>query len=71
MEISPKQHGELTGYEAQYVGKVLGMAADVRMFFGFQPGRAPVVMTVYTLQGKMKNLEEVIRRSWDNVSYLR
>ena len=70
MDINPKQHGELTGYETQFVGKVQGMAADVRIFFGLQIGRPPVVMTVYTLQGKMQHLEDVVRRSWDNVSYL-
>lgn len=64
------QHGLLQGYEVEFVGKVQATAVDVRLFFGLQPGRAPVVMTVYTLQGKIDHLKEVVRRSWDNISYL-
>jgi hypothetical protein len=70
MDIRQMQRGALSGFETEFVGKVQGSSADVRMFFGLQDGRAPVVMTIYTLQGKMDNLKEVIRRSWDNVSYL-
>jgi hypothetical protein len=70
MAIRPQQHGVFSGYEAEFVGKLQGMAADVRIFFALQADHPPVVMTVYTLKGKMENLRDVIHRSWDNVSYL-
>ena len=43
---------------------------DVRIFVGQARGRYPVVLTLYTLQGKMQNLNEVVRRTWGNVDYL-
>lgn len=70
LDIEGAQHGVLAGHEVQFVGKVDGTAADVRIFIGMQPGRALVVITAYTVQGKMGHLQEAIRRGWGNVSYL-
>lgn len=70
LEPRPAQHGVLTGYEIEFVGKVQGTAMDVRLYFGLQPDRPPVVMTAYTLKDKMGHLKDVLRRSWGNVSYL-
>lgn len=69
LEISNASHGDLSGLESNFVGRVQGVAMDVRIFVGQAPGKYPVVLTVYTLQGKMGNLSEVIRRSWENVAY--
>lgn len=66
----PASYGDLTGFEGQFVGQVEGQAMDVRIFVGQKSGRFPVVMSVYTLQGKLTQLSEVIRRGWGNVSYL-
>lgn len=66
----PASHGVLSGFEGHFVGHVDGVAMDVRVFVGQQTGRFPVVMSLYTLQGKMPHLGEVIRRGWGHVAYL-
>lgn len=63
-------HGVLSGFEGQFVGRVDGVAMDARVFVGQRSGRFPVVMSIYTLQGKMVHLAEVVRRGWGNVGYL-
>jgi hypothetical protein len=63
-------HGVLKGMEGQFVGRQEGQAIDVRIFVGHSSGRFPVALTVYTLEGKMGNLSEVVRRAWGKVAYL-
>lgn len=68
--VLPATHGALQGWEADFAGHAQDMAMDVRIFVGQARGRYPVVLTLYTLQGKMQNLNEVVRRTWGNVDYL-
>jgi hypothetical protein len=65
------RHGELNGFEASFIGKVGARPMDVKIFVGQAPGKFPVVMSVYTLQGKLHLLDEVLRRAWGKVRYLR
>lgn len=71
VKIVPKQYGVLAGYEGNFVGQAQGMQMDVKVFVGQKTGKFPVVLTIYTLKGKMGHLNEVIRRSWTNISYLK
>lgn len=64
------QYGELVGIEADFAGRENGQAIDVRLFVGRTPERFPVVLCAYTLRGKLEHLDEVIRRSWNNATYL-
>ena len=66
----PASHGVLQGLEGSFAGQVEGVAMDVRVFVGQAPGRFPVALSVYTLAGKMGNLQEVVRRSWGKLAYL-
>ena len=68
--VLPATHGVLQGWEADFAGRAQSMAMDVRIFVGQTSGRFPVVLTLYTLQGKMRNLDEVVRRMWGNLAYL-
>lgn len=70
LPVRPARHGVLEGFESEFQGKAQGTAMDVRVFVGQQAGRFPVALSLYTLQGKMPNLNEVVRRSWGNVTYL-
>jgi hypothetical protein len=65
------RHGELNGFEASFIGKVGARPMDVKIFVGQAPGKFPVVMSIYTLQGKLHLLDEVLRRAWGKVRYLR
>jgi hypothetical protein len=68
--VLPATHGVLQGWEADFAGHVQSMAMDVRLFVGQASGHYPVVLTLYTMQGKMQNLDEVVRRTWGNLAYL-
>jgi hypothetical protein len=68
--IIPAAYGELTGYEASFSGKVRGDVVDVKVFVGNKEGKGPVMLQIYTLEGKMDHLSEQIRRSWTNVRYI-
>ncbi|WP_344762479.1 hypothetical protein [Actimicrobium antarcticum] len=70
LAIKPATHGNLQGFETDFVGKSDGVAMDVRIFVGQAPGTFPVALTVYTLQGKMRHLDESIRRGWGQLKYL-
>jgi len=64
------QYGVLSGFEGQCVGRVEGIAMDVRIFIGQTSGKFPVALSIYTLEGKMGHLGEVLRRSWGQLRYL-
>lgn len=64
------RYGQLQGYEATFAGVADALPVDVKMFVGQASGRFPVVLTVYTQSGKMPQLSEQIRRSWNNLTYL-
>jgi hypothetical protein len=66
----PAIHGIFSGLEGQFTGSIDGVPADVRIFVGHVTGKFPVALSVYTLEGKMVHLAEVVRRSWGNLSYL-
>jgi hypothetical protein len=65
-----QKYGVLDGYEANFVGKSDEVLMDVKIFVGQAEGRFPVILWIYTQQGKMDNLVEVIRRSWGKLTYL-
>jgi hypothetical protein len=67
---SAAQYGVLSGFEGQFVGRVQGVAMDVKVFVGQTSGRFPVALSLYTLKGKMGHLGEVLRRSWGQLAYL-
>ena len=68
--VTPQNYGVLEGYEGNFVGLYDAVRMDVKMFVGQSPGRYPVVMWIYTLEGKMSHLGEVVRRSWGRLKYL-
>jgi hypothetical protein len=70
IRVKSASYGMLSGYEGDFVGRVQNVAMDVRIFVGQQTGRFPVVLTVYTLEGKMPFLAEVLRRSFTKLKYL-
>ena len=70
IKVTPARHGVLEGFESDFVGKVEQVVMDVRVFVGRQPGKFPVALTAYTLQGKLGLLSEVMRRSFTHVKYL-
>ncbi|MET0323242.1 MAG: hypothetical protein ABW069_21170, partial [Duganella sp.] len=64
------KYGVLRGYEATFDGSRQGQALDVMIFVGQAPGRFPVVLNIYTQQGKISSLVEHRRRSWTKIRYL-
>lgn len=70
IDIVPAARGALKGYAGDFVGRVEGVDMDVTVFVGQAPGRFPVSVTVYTLQGKMPLLSEALRRSFAKFGYL-
>jgi hypothetical protein len=70
LTLRAAQYGELSGYESEFAANPQGVAMEVRVFFGHQPGRPAVAMQAYTLGGKLDAISEQIRRSWTNVRYL-
>jgi hypothetical protein len=69
--LAKATYGELQGYEAQFPAVAETVPVDVRVFFGHTPGKPVVAMQVFTLRGKLPHLNEQIRRSWNNVRYLK
>lgn len=65
-----QQYGELEGFEVNFKAKVHGFPSDVKIFIGRKEGKGPVLLQLYTLEGKMEHLTEQIRRSWTNIRYL-
>jgi hypothetical protein len=63
-------YGGFRGFEGQCVGRMQGIAMDVKIFVGQHSGRFPVALSIYTLEGKMGHLAEVLRRSWGQLEYL-
>lgn len=63
-------YGSLTGFEGNFAGVAQGTTMDVKIFVGQASGKFPVVMTIYTQEGKMVHLNEQIRRAWGKVKYL-
>lgn len=63
-------HGVLEGFEADFAGRAHRQALDVKVFVGQTPGRYPVALSVYTQQGKLDQLAEVLRRGWGQLKYL-
>lgn len=68
--ISSIRHGVLTGYEGTFSGVANGEQVDVKVFVGHTSGKGIVTMQIYTLPGKLSHLDEHVRRSWGNISYL-
>jgi hypothetical protein len=68
--VLPAVHGGLQGWEADFAGHAQSMEMDVRLFVGRASGRYPVVLTMYTMRGKMVHLNEVVRRGWGNLAYM-
>lgn len=65
------QYGVLGGYEAIFTGQSDGVPMDVMIFVGQQPGKFPVALSMYTVQGKINALAEHRRRAWTKISYLK
>jgi len=70
IELKMAHYGDLTGFQADFSAPRRTTPVDVRIFLGHKPGRAAVVMQASTLQGKLRHIDEHIRRSWTNVRYL-
>ena len=68
--LTTQKYGILEGFEGNFVGKSAEVLMDVKIFVGQSEGRFPVFLWIYTPQGKMDNLSEVIRRSWSKLTYL-
>jgi hypothetical protein len=64
-------YGNLLGYEYDFRGFADGNEVDVKVFVGHKPGKGPIVMQIYTLKDKLPHIREQIRRSWNNISYLK
>ncbi|MCG7983462.1 MAG: hypothetical protein JAY90_12040 [Candidatus Thiodiazotropha lotti] len=63
-------YGDLVGFEAKFRGIALGDEVDVQIFVGQKAGKYPVLVQIYTLKDKLPHIQEQIRRSWNNISYL-
>jgi hypothetical protein len=70
LDITAAKYGSLVGYESVFKGLYDHVAMDVRVFVGQAPGKYPVALNMYTLRGKMANLDEQRRRAWGNLRYL-
>lgn len=70
LKLSPARYGELQGYETQFTGVAQGDTVDVKAFVGNKPGKGPVLLQLYTLEGKLPHVAEQVRRSWQHVKYL-
>lgn len=67
---TPASYGVLKGGQADFVGKIQGIDMDVRIFVGQAKGQYPVVLTAYAPKGGLKQLADVINRSWGHLDYL-
>ncbi len=70
LPINPASYGPLQGFEMRFQGIADGQAVDVRLFLGNAEHHPPVLLQAYTLAGHGESINEHIRRSWNNVSYL-
>lgn len=70
LNIVPKNYGNLNGFEINFVGLLDKKHVDVRVFTGRSDGKGPITMQVYAPKGKLRHLEEQIRRSWTHTRYL-
>lgn len=70
IDVQPQAWGGLSGYQGVFTGRAQGTRMDVKVFVGQQDGKYPVVAQIYTLAGKMKEFDEIIRRCWSNINYL-
>lgn len=70
LDIVDTQYGSLIGFEARFKGLADKVPMDVVVFVGQAPGKFPVALSVYTLRGKMGNLDEHRRRAWGKLKYL-
>ena len=70
LKAVPATYGELEGFEIDFVGLMENKQVDVKVFTGRSNNKGPITMQVYTLKGKLKHLQEQIRRSWSNTRYL-
>lgn len=70
LSITEARYGALVGYESSFKGISEHVPMDVLVFVGQEPGKFLVVLSMYTLRGKMGNLDEQRRRAWDKLRYL-
>ena len=68
--LTPARYNNIPGYEATFVGSAEGVRYDVKVFVGRQPGRSPIALEAYTLEGKLPALSEALRRAWSHVRYM-
>jgi len=68
--LTPARYNNIPGYEATFVGSAEGARYDVKVFVGRQPGRSPIALEAYTLEGKLPALNEALRRAWSHVRYM-
>lgn len=68
--LTPAHYNNIPGYEAIFVGSAEGARYDVKVFVGRQPGRSPIALEAYTLEGKLPALSEALRRAWSHVRYM-
>lgn len=69
--IKQRRYGDLIGYEAVFEARSQNIPIEVRVFCGHEPGKHPVLMQLTTLRNKSTHLAEHVRRSWNNVRYLK
>jgi len=69
-QVTPKEYGDLVGYEATFQAEPHNIPIDVKVFCGHGEGKPLVVMQVVTLQGKLSHVSEHVRRSWTHLRYL-
>lgn len=70
LKITPAKYGVLKGFEVDFVGWMDNKQVDVKVFTGRANDKGPITMQVYTTEGKLKHLQEQIRRSWTHTRYL-
>jgi len=71
LKIQAQEFKHLKGYETTFDGVANGENVTVRVFIGRQEGKPVVSMMAYTYRGKISHIKEQLRRTWDNVSYLK
>lgn len=70
ISVRSARYGKLSGYEADFEGRLNGLPIEVRLFIGGQAGKPLVTAQAITQPGKLRYLSEVLRRAWTNLSYL-
>jgi len=71
LKIQAQEFKHLKGYETTFDGVANGENVTVRVFIGRQEGKPVVSMMAYTYRGKISHIKEQLRRTWDNISYLK